>query len=271
MPERVPPARAVPHAPPARPAAAARAATARSSSTSTARCSTSRRRPTACASTARVTGLLPALARRLGGALALITGRSIADADRLFPGIRLPIAGQHGVERRDAGGAMHRHARRAGHRARCGASCSGFAAGHDGLLLEDKGETLALHYRQAPRLASHVHRTVRAHVAVARRCASAWRLQPGKGLIEVQAGRTRQGHGDRRVHDRAAVSRPHAGVRRRRPHRRIRLRRGRARRGMGGQGRRGADARAAIGCATSPRCATGSPAPSTRRQAATED
>src|SRR5512136_1838534 len=51
--------------------------------------------------------LLPALARCLDGALALITGRTIADADRLFPGLSVPVAGQHGVERRDAGGVIH--------------------------------------------------------------------------------------------------------------------------------------------------------------------
>ena len=39
-----------------------------------------------------------------GGAVALISGRSIADVDRLFPGTRLPVAGQHGIERRDSSG-----------------------------------------------------------------------------------------------------------------------------------------------------------------------
>ncbi len=128
--------------------------------------------------------MLPALAQRLGGALALITGRSIADADRLFPGIRLPIAGQHGVERRDASGAIHRLPAVPGI-GRLRREMQRLAAGHVGLVLEDKGETLALHYRQAPRLASHLHRAVQAHVALAHD-ASAWRTQTGKGLIEVR-------------------------------------------------------------------------------------
>jgi len=132
----------------------------------------------------RVTGLLPALARRLDGALALITGRSIADADRLFPDIRLPIAGQHGIERRDAGGAIHRLPAVPGIEP-LRRELQQLAADHEGLLLEDKGETLALHYRQAPRLAPHLHRTVKAKVALARD-ARAWRTQTGKGLIEVR-------------------------------------------------------------------------------------
>jgi len=132
----------------------------------------------------RLTGLLPALARRLDGALALITGRSIADADRLFPGIRLPIAGQHGVERRDAGGAIHRSPAAPGIEP-LRRELQRLAEGHEGLLLEDKGETLALHYRQAPRLAPHLHRAVKAKVALAKD-ARAWRTQAGKGLIEVR-------------------------------------------------------------------------------------
>ena len=44
--------------------------------------------------------LLPALAARFAGAVALITGRPITDADNLFPGLCLPVAGLHGLERR---------------------------------------------------------------------------------------------------------------------------------------------------------------------------
>ena len=54
---------------------------------------------------------MPRLARELGGALALVTGRSITSADRLFPGLKLAMAGQHGCERRDASGTIHLHAR----------------------------------------------------------------------------------------------------------------------------------------------------------------
>ncbi len=128
--------------------------------------------------------LLLALRRRLGGAVALVTGRSISDVDRLFAGMRMPIAGQHGCERRDAHGTLHLHARETATLQRLRALFTDFARRHQGLLLEDKGATLALHYRRAPQLAAHVHRTVRETVESAG--ATGYRLQPGKELVEVR-------------------------------------------------------------------------------------
>lgn len=137
-----------------------------------------------------IAALLPALVYRLGGAAALITGRTIADADKLFAGVGLPVAGQHGLERRGADGVLHTHGE--------GPPGYGWLHGelvhlverHDGLWLEDKGATLALHYRQAPGLASYVHRTVRALVATSGAAGADWRLQPGKGIVEIKpAGR----------------------------------------------------------------------------------
>src|ERR1700728_3662092 len=51
--------------------------------------------------------LLSAVAERLGGAVALVSGRSIDYLDALFAPLRLPAAGLHGVERRKATGVMH--------------------------------------------------------------------------------------------------------------------------------------------------------------------
>ena len=129
--------------------------------------------------------MLPALARKLGGAIALITGRCIVDVDSLFPGFQLPVAGQHGCERRSADGTLHTHAPSAHGRMRMRDALAVFAARHHGLTVEDKGHTFALHYRQAPRLAAHVHRTLRAQIADAS-MGGGWRLQPGKSILEVK-------------------------------------------------------------------------------------
>jgi trehalose 6-phosphate phosphatase len=52
--------------------------------------------------------LLAQLSARFGGALALVSGRSIRDLDSLLAPLRLPCAGLHGAERRDAAGRLHR-------------------------------------------------------------------------------------------------------------------------------------------------------------------
>jgi trehalose 6-phosphate phosphatase len=128
--------------------------------------------------------LLPQVRKSLGGAVALITGRAISDVDRLFPGLRMPVAGQHGCERRDALGTLHLHAARTATLEKLRSLFTEFARQHEGLLLEDKGATLALHYRKAPQLAAKVHKTMIEHVAATG--TRAYRLQPGKQLLELR-------------------------------------------------------------------------------------
>jgi trehalose 6-phosphate phosphatase len=134
---------------------------------------------------ASIRALLPALAQQLGGAVALITGRRIADADRLFHGLALPVAGQHGLERRAADGSIHLHEASMRGLERLRRELVRFAMRHPGLLLEDKGATLALHYRRAPGLAAHVHRTLRMMLRTTAVSAE-WRLQPGKRILEIK-------------------------------------------------------------------------------------
>jgi trehalose 6-phosphate phosphatase len=133
--------------------------------------------------------ILSALVRKLAGAIALITGRRIVDVDDLFPGAFVPVAGQHGCERRSADGTLHAHPPSPAGLMRMRDALTGFAARHHGLVFEDKGHSLALHYRQAPQLAAHIHRTLRAQIADASLDRDL-RLQPGKRIVEVKpAGR----------------------------------------------------------------------------------
>jgi len=96
------------------------------------------------------------LVRRLheaaGGALALVSGRSLTAIDELFAPLKVAAAGQHGVERRDARGRVHHGAYPRNRLLRAAEAVRDFAAAHDGLVFEDKGASFALHYRLAPAL-----------------------------------------------------------------------------------------------------------------------
>ncbi|MDP6390383.1 MAG: trehalose-phosphatase [Alphaproteobacteria bacterium] len=105
--------------------------------------------PGAVEVSARLRDLLERLEPALGGALALISGRSIANLDRLFGSLGLAVAGQHGMERRDAAGGMH-HAEDDGVLESLRGPLEAFAEVHPGVVLEDKGRSMGLHYRQAP-------------------------------------------------------------------------------------------------------------------------
>jgi trehalose 6-phosphate phosphatase len=96
--------------------------------------------------------LLRSLAERLSGRLALVSGRSVADIDRVL-GARLPIAvaGSHGLEMRLADGRLL-EAGGAPPSPDTIAALEAFAAGHSGLFVERKTLGAALHYRQAPEL-----------------------------------------------------------------------------------------------------------------------
>jgi trehalose 6-phosphate phosphatase len=102
-----------------------------------------------------VSGVIPALARlsaQLGGALAIVSGRRLADLDGFLAPLRLPLATEHGAQRRDMLGRVVSLAepdlRELTHRV------TDLAAHHDGLRVEIKQAAVALHYRHAPELES---------------------------------------------------------------------------------------------------------------------
>lgn len=123
------------------------------------------------------------LFRTSGGAVALISGRSIADIDRLFPGTLLPAAGQHGIERRNAAGVITLHPAPLRHLDWARARLAAAVARKPGLLLEDKGLSLALHYRRAPQLAGYAHRVTR---SLLQRVGTKYCIQAGKRVVELK-------------------------------------------------------------------------------------
>ena len=99
--------------------------------------------------------LLSGLEGALGGRLAVLTGRSLRDADRILSGEVRAVSGSHGLERRDAGGRTHvAPVHPALDEAR--AVFTAFQAAHNVLVLEDKGLGVCLLYRTAPGLQAEV-------------------------------------------------------------------------------------------------------------------
>jgi trehalose 6-phosphate phosphatase len=95
---------------------------------------------------------LEALLRRSGGAVAIITGRDISTIDRFLAPVRLPVAGVHGLTRRDANGQVHSPHYDAAVLDAIEAALKPLVEGAPGLLMERKQGALALHYRQRPEL-----------------------------------------------------------------------------------------------------------------------
>jgi trehalose 6-phosphate phosphatase len=99
--------------------------------------------------------LMPLIARLRGaahGAVALVGGRTISDIDGLFGTTDLPVAGLHGCERRDAYGQMHVAPVAREQLAEVREGLERLVRRHPGLMLEDKGAGLALHFLQALQL-----------------------------------------------------------------------------------------------------------------------
>lgn len=128
-------------------------------------------------------GDLDRLSARIGGALALVSGRAIADLDRLFAPLSLPAAGQHGLEWRAApAGPVERIPVDRAVLDRLSDALAGFAAGRPGLRVEPKGAAVAIHYRQAPALGPDVIAFARDLTAGA----PGWHALAGKMVVELK-------------------------------------------------------------------------------------
>jgi trehalose 6-phosphate phosphatase len=129
-------------------------------------------------------GLLHRLARRFGGCLALVSGRSLATLDAMFNPFRFPAAGIHGVERRDAAGRSHVRGLSSAELDDARRELARFVSAHQGLLLEDKGRSLAVHFRLAPQLASQVREAIE---RVLPRIRGRAHVQEGHYVVEIKS------------------------------------------------------------------------------------
>jgi trehalose 6-phosphate phosphatase len=127
--------------------------------------------------------LLDRLRAASAGALALVSGRTLANLDELFGRGFLPAAGLHGCERRDAAGKLHVAPVAREQLAEVRAGLERMVARHPGLLLEDKGAGLALHFLKAREL----EHELRAEVALlAAPLVPRFALLDGHAVIEVK-------------------------------------------------------------------------------------
>jgi trehalose 6-phosphate phosphatase len=125
--------------------------------------------------------LLQELAQNLDGALAIVTGRPLADIDRLLAPARFFGAGVHGAEVRDAAGGEIRAAA-APLKTSFIDSVRQLEAFAPGVLVEPKGAGLAVHYRLAQDKGAEVEQRLR---ALMQKAGAELELRPGKMLIEV--------------------------------------------------------------------------------------
>lgn len=126
--------------------------------------------------------LLKRAAARERGAVALVSGRSLADLDRLFAPQTFTAAGQHGLERRTVGGHIWRLNVDTEQLYSARTALLQFVAQHPGLLLEDKGRALAVHFRSAPQLQEAVRTQMQTLLAELH---SGFQLRPGKCVLEL--------------------------------------------------------------------------------------
>jgi trehalose 6-phosphate phosphatase len=121
---------------------------------------------------------------RTSGALALVSGRSLNDIDLIFAPEQFPAVGGHGAEMRISGDSeaiathappMDRELKR---------RLAAIAKLSPGILLEDKGYSLALHYRLAP----HAEQAIYAAVALIRAELpdAPIEVMPGKCVCEIK-------------------------------------------------------------------------------------
>lgn len=159
--------------------------------------------PAAVRADAGLLDLLDRLSARLGGALALVSGRDLASVDRIFAPRRYVAAGTHGAEIRLPDGEVRRFQGDAfspgpvslgpcsGDRSPAGRLADAVDAideqrraggWGDALRLERKTLSAALHYRGFPHLRGEAERL--AHAALAA-LGDGFRLKPGKDVVEI--------------------------------------------------------------------------------------
>lgn len=138
--------------------------------------------PDSVAVNGKLPALLERLQRTLRGAVVIVSGRPLDQIDRYLAPARLKAAGLHGWQVRTAGDAEPTLPDPPEGLDKIRAVLRAFADSEDGIRLEDKGISLALHYRAAP------DRGPDCRTAAERAAASAddYEVLDGKMVVEVK-------------------------------------------------------------------------------------
>ncbi len=146
--------------------------------------------PSAVSPSHAVCELLDKLRRASGGAVAAISGRPLEELDQLLCNQHFPAAGQHGAERRDDRGVVTRAEPHPRSLESLREVMRQLANADPRLLMEDKGLSLALHYRRAtgygPELRAKLQRVLDAYPQYV--------LQTGKQVLEIRPSGISKAH-----------------------------------------------------------------------------
>ena len=126
--------------------------------------------------------LLASVCEGAGGALALLTGRDVLTVDALFAPHKFPVGAVHGAMIRDPSGAVTGGPPHPGI-AEVRRRLEPFVARNPAVLIEDKGNAIAVHFRASPELEPEAAAVVSAAVADV---GPDLTVQPGKMVLEVR-------------------------------------------------------------------------------------
>ncbi|MFC5435901.1 trehalose-phosphatase [Rhodanobacter umsongensis] len=139
---------------------------------------------------ASLLALLHALHQALDGALALVSGRELADLDRMFAASHWAAAGLHGLQLRHADGGRRNFAVVPADQAHMREAARALAGHFEGVQMEDKQAAIALHCRRAPAQWASLHEAAAALVAQL----PGYELQPGNLVLEFKPVGMDKGH-----------------------------------------------------------------------------
>ncbi len=140
-----------------------------------------------------LTTTMKRLLKRTSGALALVSGRSLADIDLIFTPNRFPSVGGHGAEMRLSLESEAVALRAPPMDEDLKRRFAAIAQLSPGIILEDKGYSLALHYRLAPQFEQAIYSAVSAIRADLPQAPVD--VLPGKSVCEIKQSGFQQSHG----------------------------------------------------------------------------